>query len=105
MLKRFGMLLVGLAACWGSLAHADVTLVYETTLADGSKTQHSIAISGRWVRIDAEPAGAHSYTLMDAGYLRFYYVDDPARRYTAVEAGPTFNPSAPPPPRPGGTRP
>lgn len=97
-MKRIGMVVAGLAACWGSLVRADVTLVYETTLADGSKTQHSIAISGRWLRLDAEPAGAHSYMLMDAGYLRFYYVDDTARRYTVVEAGPTFNPTAPPPP-------
>ena len=37
------------------LAQADSTLVYELTGKDGSKVEHTISITGRWLRLESKP--------------------------------------------------
>ena len=69
------------------LAHADSTLVYELTAADGSKIQHTISIRGPWLRLESEPKGKSDYTLMDTARLLMFEVDDEAKSYQVTRMG------------------
>jgi hypothetical protein len=75
------------------LAHADSTLVYELTAADGSKIQHTIAIRGPWLRLESEPKGKSDYTLMDTARLLMFEVDDQAKSYQVTRMGRLYWPT------------
>lgn len=88
MLKHLNIIAVALSAsCIVSLAHADSTLVFESTGADQSKTQHTIAISGRWLRLESKPKGKYDYTVMDTGRLLMFQVDDQAKSFQVTRMG------------------
>ena len=74
-------------------AHADSTLVYELTTADGSKIQHTIAIRGSWLRLESEPKGKSDYTLMDTARLLMFEVDDQAKSYQVTRMGRLYWPA------------
>jgi len=75
------------------LAHADSTLVYELTAADGSKIQHTISIRGPWLRLESEPKGKSDYTLMDTARLLMFEVDDQAKSYQVTRMGRLYWPA------------
>lgn len=93
MFRRFGLLVAALAASHAPSAGADATLVYETTLGSGSKVQHTISISGRWLRIDSDAEDAKGYTIMDTGRLLKFDIDDASKSFTVTRAGRLFWPS------------
>jgi len=69
------------------LAHADSTLVYELTAADGSKVQQTIAIRGSWLRLESEPKGKSDYTVMDTARLLMFEVNDKNKSYQVTRMG------------------
>lgn len=78
-----------------SLAHADSTLVYELTGTDGSKTQQTISISGRWLRLESKPKGKYDYTVMDTGRMLMFEVDDKAKTFQVTRMGRLYWPVTP----------
>ncbi|MEN8179846.1 MAG: hypothetical protein ABFS39_14685 [Pseudomonadota bacterium] len=96
MFKRMKIITAALAAfSVVPLAHADSTLVYEQAGADGSKTQHTISISGRWLRLESEPKGKYDYTVMDTGRLLMFEVDDKAKSFQVTRMGRLYWPATP----------
>ncbi len=77
------------------LTHADSTLVYELTGKDGSKTQHTVSISGRWLRLESSPKGKYDYLVMDTGRLLMFEVDDQARSFQTTRMGRLYWPDTP----------
>lgn len=77
------------------LAHADSTVVYELTNKAGDKVQHTIAISGRWLRLESEPKGKADYTVMDMGRLLKLEVDDKNRSFQLTRMGRLYWPVTP----------
>lgn len=69
------------------LAQADSTLVYELTGEDGKKVEHTIAITGRWLRLDSKPKAKSDYTVMDLGRLMMFEVDDKAKNFQVTRLG------------------
>jgi len=55
--------------------------VYETVGADGGKTRHTFAISGRFVRVDTD-TDPERFQLIDTGLLTMADVDIENKRYT-----------------------
>ena len=79
---KYLMQLALLGMCgMAAVAYADATLVYETVDAEGAKTQHTFAISGRFVRVDMD-TGPNRYWVIDTGLLTLADVDTAAQRYT-----------------------
>ncbi|MGB5678989.1 MAG: hypothetical protein WBN36_14495, partial [Gammaproteobacteria bacterium] len=70
-LKKLGLCAVALAACSLSMAHADATLTYELSGADGGKTVKKFSISNFYNRID-DSIEKDRYLLYQAG--RFHPV-------------------------------
>ena len=71
MLKQLKITTLALSLCLSGLAQADSILVFEKTAADGSKEQHTVSITGRWLRIDSDvkdKAGLHvdGYRALDS---------------------------------------
>lgn len=96
MFKHMKIIATAIAALSvGSLAHADSTLVYEKTGADGSKIQHTISISGRWLRLESEPKGKYDYTVMDTGRMLMFEVDDKAKSFQVTRMGRLYWPTTP----------
>ncbi|NOR79479.1 MAG: hypothetical protein GQ529_01395 [Methyloprofundus sp.] len=88
MLKHLKVIAIVLAtSSVVSLAHADSTLAYELTATDGSKTQHSIAISGRWLRLESKPKGKYDYTVMDTGRMLMFEVDNKKKSFQVTRMG------------------
>lgn len=69
------------------LAQADSTLVYELTGKDGSKVEHTISITGRWLRLESKPEAKSDYTIMDMGRLMKFEVDDKAKTFQVTRLG------------------
>ena len=92
---RIGKIAAVCAGCYAFMAQADTTLVYETLDKDGAKTQHTFSISGRFVRIDAEPSKQPGYALFDSGRMVMFFVDDKTKSYTPVRATPPIMESMP----------
>lgn len=83
-LKRLGMSAVALAACGISMVHADATLKYELTGADGSKVVKQFSIARFFVRID-DPADKDRYLLYQAGkFFPLFSVDQANSNYTRL---------------------
>ncbi|MGB5582315.1 MAG: hypothetical protein WBO93_01745, partial [Gammaproteobacteria bacterium] len=59
-LKKLGLCAVALAACSLSMAHADATLTYELSGADGGKTVKKFSTARFFIRID-DPADKDQY--------------------------------------------
>ena len=76
-------------------AHADSTLVYELTGADGSKIQHTVSIRGAWLRIESKPKGKYDYTVMDTSRLLMFEVDDKAKSFQVTRMGRLYWPVTP----------
>lgn len=78
--KKFvtAILLIFFAA---SASYADSTVVYELTTKEGNKVEHTIQISGRWLRLDSQPKGKADYTVMDMGRLLKFDVDDKQKNF------------------------
>lgn len=80
-LKRIAQLALLGGLCNAASVHADATLVYQTTDADGGKTQHTFAITGRFVRVDMDTE-PDRYWVIDAGLLTMADVDQSTQRFT-----------------------
>jgi len=78
--KLMRLALPGLAFIAASV-QADATLVYQTVDSKGETTRHTFAISGRFVRVDAD-TDPDRYRVIDAGMLTMATVDEASRRYT-----------------------
>lgn len=96
MLKQLKVITITLAvSSVMSLSHADSTVVYELTATDGSKTQQTIAISGRWLRLDSKPKGKYDYIVMDTGRMLMFEVDDKAKNFQVTNMGRLYWPVTP----------
>ncbi len=69
------------------LAQADSTLVYELTGKDGSKVEHTISITGRWLRLESKPKVKSDYTVMDLGRLMKFEVDEKEKTFQVTRLG------------------
>lgn len=76
------------------LAQADSTLIYDFTSATGSKIQHTISISGRWLRLESEPRGNSDYTVMDTGRMLMFEVNDKDKNFQVTRMGRLFWPAS-----------
>ena len=70
-----------------SVVHADSTIVYELNDAGGLKIQHTISISGRWLRLDSQPKGKSDYTVMDLGRMLMFDVNDSEKNFQLTRMG------------------
>ena len=70
-----------LTLCTTPMSYADSTVVYESSNKEGDKVEHTISISGRWLRIDSVPKGKTDYTVMDTGRLLKFDIDEKAKSY------------------------
>lgn len=80
-LKKIVQLALLGGLCNAAGVHADATLVYQTVNAEGAKTQHTFAISGRFVRVDMD-SEPDRYWVIDTGLLTMADVDKSKQRYT-----------------------
>ena len=88
MLKHYNFVAATLLTlCAVSVTYADSTLVYELTDKAGNKTEHTIAISGSWLRLESAPKGKADYTVMDMGRMLRFEVDDKAKSYQLTRMG------------------
>lgn len=69
------------------LAQADTTLIYELTGKDGSKAEHTISITGRWLRLESKPKAKSDYTVMDLGRLLKFEVDEKEKTFQVTRLG------------------
>ena len=83
-----------LAALGGaSIAQADSTIVYELTAKDGSKFEHTVSISGRWLRLDTLPKGNSDYIVMDMGRMMMFEVHDQDKSFQVTRMGRLYWPA------------
>lgn len=81
LLKRLGVLALGLAGCGASMTQADATLTYELTGSDANKSVKQFSIARFFVRID-DPAEAKRFMLFQAGrFFPVYAVDEAESNY------------------------
>ena len=84
-----------LTLCAASASYADSTVVYELTNKAGDKVEHTIQISGRWLRMDSQPKGKADYTVMDMGRLLMFEVDDKSKSFQLTRMGRLYWPETP----------
>ena len=84
-----------LALCATPISYADSTIVYELSNKAGDKVEHTISISGRWLRIDSVPKGKTDYTVMDTGRLLKFDINDKAKSYQLTRMGRLYWPETP----------
>ena len=82
---------------YSTTAQADSILVYEKTAADGNKVEHTISITGRWLRIDSDAKGEPDYRLMDTGRMILFEVNSAAKSYRLTRMGKFYWPQVPAP--------
>ena len=96
MLKHYKFVTaILLTLCTTPISYADSTVVYELSNKAGDKTEHTIAISGRWLRIDSDPKGKTDYTLMDTGRLMKFDIDEKAKSFQLTRMGRLYWPETP----------
>jgi len=78
--------------CVAPLAQADSTLVYELTSEDGKKVEHTISITGRWLRLDSKPKAKSDYTVMDLGRSLKFEVNDKEKTFQVTRLGKLYWP-------------
>ena len=84
-----------LTLCVASVSYADSTVVYELTNKAGDKAEHTIQISGRWLRLESQPKGKADYTVMDMGRLLMFEVDNKSKSYQVTRMGKLYWPQTP----------
>ncbi len=84
-----------LTLCAASASYADSTLVYQLTNKAGDKVEHTIQISGRWLRLDSQPRGKADYTVMDMGRMLMFEVDDKTKSFQLTRMGRLYWPQTP----------
>ena len=84
-----------LALCAAPVSYADSTLVYELTNKDGDKVEHTLQISGRWLRLESQPKGKADYTVMDMGRMLKFDVDDKTKSFQLTHMGRLYWPETP----------
>ena len=84
-----------LTLCATPVSYADSTVVYELSNKAGDKVEHTISISGRWLRIDSVPKGKADYTVMDTGRLLKFDIDDKAKSFQLTRMGRLYWPETP----------
>ncbi len=84
-----------LTLCATPVSYAESTLVYELSNKAGDKVEHTIAISGRWLRIDSAPKGKTDHTVMDTGRQLKFDIDDKAKSYQFTRMGRLYWPQTP----------
>lgn len=77
------------------LPQADSTLVYDLISPNGNKTEYTISISGRWLRLESRPKGKSDYTVMDTGRLLMFEVNDSDKNFQVTRLGRLYWPSSP----------
>lgn len=81
--------------CVAPASYADSTVVYELSNKAGEKIEHTIQISGRWLRLDSTPKGKSDYTVMDMGRLLKLEVDDKKKSFQLTRMGRLYWPETP----------
>lgn len=75
-----------------SICYADSTIVYESSNINGDKVEHTILISGPWLRIDSVPKGKTDYVIMDTSRLLKFDIDEKAKTYQLTRMGKLYWP-------------
>lgn len=75
--------------------HADSTLVYDLIAPNGHKTEYTISISGRWLRLESKPRAKADYTIMDTGRMLKFEVSDKEKSFQVTRMGRLYWPSSP----------
>jgi len=83
--KFVATILLALGAA--SASYADSTVVYELTNKDGVKVEHTIQISGSWLRLESQPKGKADYTVIDMGRMLKFDVDDENKSFQLTRMG------------------
>ncbi len=84
-----------LTLCATTVSYADSTVVYDLINKDGAKVEHTIQISGRWLRLESEPKGKADYTVMDMGRMLMFEVDDKSKSFQLTRLGRLYWPETP----------
>ena len=84
-----------LTLCAASASYADSTVVYQLTNKAGNKVEHTIQISGRWLRLDSQPKAKADYTVMDLGRLLMFEVNDKTKSFQVTRMGRLYWPETP----------
>jgi hypothetical protein len=96
MLKQYKFVAaILLTLCTVSVCYADSTLVYELTNKAGNTIEHTIAISGSWLRLESAPKGKTDYTVMDLGRMLKFDVDNTKKSYQLTRMGRLYWPETP----------
>lgn len=78
-----------------SASYADSTVVYQLTNKAGDKVEHTIQISGRWLRLESQAKGKADYTVMDMGRMLMFEVDDKSKSFQLTRLGRLYWPETP----------
>lgn len=78
-----------------SISYAESTVVYESSNKAGDKFEHTILISGPWLRIDSVPKDKIDYTIMDTSRLLKFDIDEKAKTYQLTRMGKLYWPETP----------
>ena len=78
-----------------SISYADSTVVYESSNKAGDKVEHTILISGPWLRLDSVPKGKTDYSIMDTSRLMKFDIDEKAKTYQLTRMGRLYWPETP----------
>lgn len=83
-LNKLSVCIMAMAACGVSAVHADATLSYELTAADGNKTVKQFSTARFFIRID-DPADTEHYLLFQAGkFFPLFSVNPSKSTYTRL---------------------
>ncbi|RKZ65402.1 MAG: hypothetical protein DRQ44_08135 [Gammaproteobacteria bacterium] len=84
-----------LTLCATPISYADSTVVYESSNKAGDKVEHTILISGPWLRIDSVPKGKTDYSIMDTSRLLKFDIDEKEKTYQLTRMGRLYWPETP----------
>ncbi len=84
-----------LTLCAAPASYADSTVVYDLTNKDGAKVEHTIQISGSWLRLESQPKGKADYTVMDMGRMLMFDVDNKSKSFQVTRLGRLYWPETP----------
>lgn len=91
--KMFAIVL--LASGISTLAYADSKVVYEMTKVSGEKTEYTVSLAGRWLRVDSIPKGKSDYVIMDTGRLLQFDVYGKTKTFQLTRMGRLYWPETP----------
>lgn len=88
MFRKINLIMtVSVALFFTSASYADSILVFESSNAKGVKVEHTISVSGRWIRLESQPKGKADYIVMDLGRMMMFEVSDKDKTFQLTRMG------------------